>query len=178
MIDASLELLAEHPNATMGAIAELSGLGRTTLYRHFPSRDDLVRALFERVVTEAVETTAKVAAREAPAAEILRDLGSSIVSIGQRFQFLEGLRSVGDVVIEESVADPDQPLRTYFTKAQQRGEIRDDVPVQWILTSMNTLAMGAMSELRAGRLDEKAAGLLLGETLARAFASEPEPDEA
>ena len=42
MIDASLDLLAEQPNATMGAIAELSGLGRTTLYRHFPSRDELV----------------------------------------------------------------------------------------------------------------------------------------
>lgn len=170
VIDASLELLADEPNATMSAIAELSGVGRTTLYRHFPSREDLVRALFERVVAEARQVTEEVASRDSPASEILCELGPAIVGIGRRFQFLEGLRSLGDVVIEESVVDPNQPLRTYFEAAQKRGEVRGDVPVQWILSSMNGLAMTAMGELRAGRIDEEGAGELLGLTLSRAFA--------
>ena len=175
VIDASLELLARQPNATMGAIAELSGIGRTTLYRHFPSREDLVRALFERVVAEAREVTTRVSERDAPAGEILRDLGPAIIRIGRRFQFLEGLRSLGDAVIEESVIDPDQPLRAYFAEAQERGEVRGDVPVQWILSSMNGLAMTAMVDLSAGRLGEDEAGELLGATLARAFAVEARP---
>ncbi len=171
VIDAALELLADQPNATMGAIAELSGVGRTTLYRHFPSREDLVRALFERVVAEALAVTDAVTSRDAPIAEILQELGPAMIGIGQRFQFLEGLNSLDNAVIEESVVDPNQPLRAYFSAAQERGEIRADMPVQWILRAMSVLAMGAMGELQAGRLGEREAGEVLGRTLALAFAT-------
>jgi AcrR family transcriptional regulator len=170
VIDAALDLLSERPNATMAAIAELSGVGRTTLYRHFSSREELVRALFERVVAEAKEATLSVASREAPAAEILRDLGPAIIRIGRKFQFLEGLRSLGDVVIEESMFDEADPVRLFVKAAQQRGEIRPELPVQWMLGSINALAMTAMAELRSGRLEPGEAGALLGEMLARSFA--------
>ena len=172
VIDASLELLAEQPTATMGAIAELSGLGRTTLYRHFASRDELIRALFERVVGEARDATTAVISRDAPFAEILRDLGPAIIGIGRRFQFLDGLRSVGDEVLEESTLDPTDPLRAYFTEAQGRGEVPAEMPIQWILSSINGLAMGTMAEVIAGRIDADAAGEMLGEVLARSFAAQ------
>ena len=173
VIDASLDLLAEQPNATMGAIAELSGLGRTTLYRHFSSRDELVRALFERVVGEAREATTEVISRDAPVADVLRDLGPAMIGIGRRFQFLDGLRNIGDEVLAEGTVDPTDPLRAYLTEAQQRGEIRVDLPIQWILSSINGLAMATMAEVIAGRLDADAGGVLVGETMVRAFIPDP-----
>ena len=172
VIDASLELLSEQPTATMGAIAEHSGLGRTTVYRHFASREELVRALFERVVGEAREATIEVLSRDAPLDEILRALGPAFVGIGRRFQFLDGLRSVGDEVIAESTTDPTDPLRAYLTEAQERGEVPASMPIQWILSCINGLAMGTMTEVIAGRIDADAAGARLGEVLARSFAAE------
>jgi AcrR family transcriptional regulator len=133
VIDAALELLAEQPNASMATIAERSGVGRTTVYRHFPHREDLVRALFGRGVDDARET--------------------------------------GEEVIAESTLDPDDPLRHYLAEAQSDGGVRDDMPVQWILSMINSMAAGAMVELGSGRLDADEAGRLLGDAIERAFAA-------
>ena len=38
-------VLPRNPGAAMAEIAEKAGVGRATLYRHFPTRDDLIRAL-------------------------------------------------------------------------------------------------------------------------------------
>ena len=56
ILAAGEELLARDPEATMSAIASAAGVGRVTLYAHFPSRAELVEAVFRRVVTEAAES--------------------------------------------------------------------------------------------------------------------------
>ena len=50
VIDAAIEVLAQRPDASTEEIADASGVARTTVYRHFPTRDDLFRAMFERAV--------------------------------------------------------------------------------------------------------------------------------
>src|SRR4051794_32025000 len=47
ILDAARRLLDESPGATMGQIAQAAELGRSTLYRHFGDRDELVQALDE-----------------------------------------------------------------------------------------------------------------------------------
>ena len=44
-----MRVLAEQPGASMSEIAEASGLGRATLYRHFRTRAELVPVLRERL---------------------------------------------------------------------------------------------------------------------------------
>jgi AcrR family transcriptional regulator len=171
VIDGALELLAEHPHASMATIAESSGVGRTTVYRHFPHREDLIRALFERVVEDARRVTTEVIDRDVPAREVLFDLGPAIVGIGRRYLFLQGLRRDGDEVLEESTLDPDDPVRHFMAKAQRDGEVRTDVPVQWMLTMMAAMAQGAMAEVGAGRTEPDEAGRLLGDALVRSFAA-------
>lgn len=171
VIDAALDLLSEQPNASMAAIAEHSGLGRTTVYRHFPNRDDLIRAIFERIVAEAQAATSAVIDRDLPAREILFELGAAIIGIGHRFQFLADARNVGDEVILESTLNPDDPVRHFLTSAQQEGAVRTDMPVQWMLSTINGLAGSTMLELAAGRVTPKEAGRLLGDTFVRSFAA-------
>lgn len=171
VIDAALDLLSEQPNASMAAIAEHSGLGRTTVYRHFPNREDLIRAIFERIVAEAQAATSAVIDRDLPAREILLELGPAIIGIGHRFQFLADSRTVGDEVILESTLNPEDPVRHFLTSAQQEGAVRRDMPVQWMLSTINGLATAAMVELGAERVDPELAGRLLGETFVRSFSS-------
>ncbi|MBO9532210.1 MAG: SpoIIE family protein phosphatase [Solirubrobacteraceae bacterium] len=45
LIDAARSLLAQHPQASMAAISEAAGLGRNTIYRHFPNRDAMIAAV-------------------------------------------------------------------------------------------------------------------------------------
>ena len=53
MLRAAARVLAERPNATVAEIAARSRLGRATVYRHFGSRRELVRAKHRQAVEEA-----------------------------------------------------------------------------------------------------------------------------
>lgn len=173
VIDAALELLARNPSASMKTIAERSGVGRTTVYRHFPTRVDLVRALFERVVEEAEAVTTAVIDPDAGAEEILRNLGPALIGIGLRFQYLHGLRQMGDEVISESTLNPDDPVRLFMIRAMERGEIREGLPLQWILSTISSITMSTLVELNAHRLDADTAGDILGDTFVRLLVAQP-----
>ena len=45
ILDAAMTHLGEHPAASLGDIAAVAEVGRSTLHRYFPERSDLLRAL-------------------------------------------------------------------------------------------------------------------------------------
>lgn len=171
VIEAALAILPDDPNASMATIAERSGLGRTTVYRHFPARSDLILALFERVIEEAREVTSSVIEEGRPTTETLRALGPAIITIPDRFRFLHGVRELGEGVINRSTTDPNQPVRHFVEAAQHRGDIDPGLPTQWIVSTINALAIATATEMNEGRLSVDDAGRILGETMVRAFAT-------
>jgi AcrR family transcriptional regulator len=173
VLDAAVALLAQRPQATMQEVADASGLGRTTVYRHFPRRQDLIDALYEEVLREAAETVQEAVASAANARELLCDLGSRIIAIGDRYRFLDAHPELRERALagrgDDRGADP---LQEYLTQAQARGEIREDLPVSWMLTTLRGLGVVAMVEVTAGRMSVEEAGRHVGETCASAFAPE------
>lgn len=153
----------------MGEIAAASGLARTTVYRHFPNREDLLVALFGRVIEESWTVTAATVAEATSAADLLRRLAPRMVELGLRFRFLHSYRNLGLPALEDSKQVPDDPVRVYLTEAQRRGEVRPELPPQWIATTIQALAIAALDDLHAGFTDESTASHLLGETLVAAL---------
>jgi AcrR family transcriptional regulator len=172
VLDAAVALLAQRPQATMQEVADASGLGRTTVYRHFPRRQDLIDALFEEVLREAAETVEEALRASSSARELLCELGPRIIAIGDRYRFLDANPELRERALTPN-NDGDNPLEAYLIAAQQRGEIRRDVPVAWILTTLRGLGVVAMVEVSAGRMSVEEAGRNLGETCAAAFAPPP-----
>ena len=74
VMEAGARLLADRPMASMQEIADASGVGRTTVYRHFPAREDLVAALVSQVADETAAVTEAVVANGDSAEEVLRSL--------------------------------------------------------------------------------------------------------
>jgi AcrR family transcriptional regulator len=172
VLDAAVALLAERPQATMQEVADASGLGRTTVYRHFPRRQDLIDALFEEVLREAAETVQDALKSASSARELLCDLGPRIIGIGDRYRFLDAhpdLRERALAPPDGEQAGGDNPLERYLTEAQERGEVRRDLPVHWMLTTLRGLGVVAMVEVSAGRMTVEEAGKHVGETCASAF---------
>jgi AcrR family transcriptional regulator len=169
VLDAAVALLAERPQATMQEVADASGLGRTTVYRHFPRRQDLIEALFNEVLREAGATIEDALRAPGSALDLLRGLGPRIIAIGDRYRFLDAHPELRERALS-SGHDVGIPLYQYLVEAQKRGELRGDVPVSWMLTSLRGMAVVSMYELTAGRLTVEQAGRYLGETLAAAFA--------
>lgn len=171
VIEAALAILPDDPNASMATIAERSGLGRTTVYRHFPARNDLIVALFARVIEEAQTVTTAVIEEGLSTEDTLRALGPAIITIPDRFRFLHGVRDLGEEMIAESTTDPSLPVRHFVEAAQRRGEIDPELPVQWIVSAINALATATANEMNEGRLGVTEAGRVLGEAMVRAFAT-------
>jgi AcrR family transcriptional regulator len=165
VLESAVRLLGERPGASMREVADASGLGRTTVYRHFPSREALVRALFERVVEEARVVAEAATRRDGPAVDALRWLGPQFVELGQRFRFLEAHRDLRGEALAQSEPELDEPLPVFLEAAQRRGELRDDRPVAWVLAMLRGLTIATIDEVTAGRLDAEDAGRLLGAAL-------------
>ena len=171
VLDAAVALLAQRPQATMQEVADASGLGRTTVYRHFPRRQDLIDALFEEVLREAAETVEEALRDASSARELLCDLGPRIIAIGDRYRFLDAHPDLRERALSpDEAARGGNPLATYLHEAQLRGEVRDDLPVEWMLTTLRGLGVVAMVEVSAGRMTVEEAGRHVGETCASAFA--------
>lgn len=170
VLAAAIAVLGRRPEASMREIADASGVGRTTVYRHFPTREDLVHALFGRVVDEHRAVVTDALAEGGTAAEILRGLGPRIIRAGERFRFLN---AHGDPAREDPLKNPGarEPLLVWLTDAQRRGELKPGLPPDWMYTMIHALAVAANAQAQEGRRTPDEAGRLLGETLVQAFAA-------
>ena len=66
ILAAALEALTESPDASLNAIAKRAGVANATLYRHFPTRADLVLATYEREVGRLVDAADVLLRKQAP----------------------------------------------------------------------------------------------------------------
>ena len=160
VLEAGATLLAERPGASMQEIADASGVGRTTVYRHFPAREDLVAALVARVVEEVTQVSnTAFSGGEGPADEILRRFATDLVAIGARWRLLRELQED----VRASLGESDRMFRDWIASRQASGELRDDLPADWVLVATRGLVTEAIGE--AQQLGTERAGQLLGETL-------------
>jgi AcrR family transcriptional regulator len=55
ILAAALEALTDSPDASLNAIAKRAGVANATLYRHFPTREELVLAVYQHEVRKLVD---------------------------------------------------------------------------------------------------------------------------
>lgn len=172
--EAAMRVLAEQPAASMAEIAEASGLGRATLYRHFRTRADLVRAIQRQALDSASEAIAACGLAAHPAPHALRCAVEALVGVGDRYRMLGREVSLDPRLLErqQSVA---RPLLETIRRGQRRGELRRDVPAAWVLASMGSLLVLALREIGAGRLTPEAAAAAVAATLLEGVAARSGP---
>jgi AcrR family transcriptional regulator len=66
ILAAALEALTESPDASLNAIAKRAGVANATLYRNFPTREELVLATYEREVGKLVDAAEVLLHEQAP----------------------------------------------------------------------------------------------------------------
>lgn len=66
ILDAAHDLFAASPTVSMNEVAGRAGVGAGTLYRHFPTREDLILAVYRHDVQKLVDGIDDVLARFAP----------------------------------------------------------------------------------------------------------------
>ena len=172
VIDAALELLPERPEASIQEIADRSGVGRSTVYRHFPNREDLFEAIAAFAMEESRAAVAEIFEREAPAEDTLRDVCRVNIELGRRFRALYVHPELTKPRLRSMSRSDDDPLGVFLRRARERGEVRGDQPVDWLRATFLSLNMAMVQDAFMGRIEPREAGEVLGETIVAAIVSD------
>jgi AcrR family transcriptional regulator len=132
IIEAGVKVLIGNSSASLTEIASAAGVGRATMYRHFKTREALVRAIAKICLEEvevALEPTADLRGKAAFAA-----IFESLMPLGDRYYFLTHLWSMVDQDEELERLDAQQldDLRLLIDDAKSTGELRTGMPTRWV----------------------------------------------
>jgi TetR/AcrR family transcriptional repressor of mexCD-oprJ operon len=141
---AAAGVLAARDAAGMAEVAAAAGIARGTLYRYFPTRESLLRALEAAANEEAGRRLAEANLDQVPVEEALARTTRALVAVGEHFIVL--LR-------ERRPPEPGftAPLGALLERGRKDGQIRSDVPVACLVESLLVL-VGAC--VRTGRAAE------------------------
>jgi AcrR family transcriptional regulator len=165
VLDAAARVLLDNPAATIPDIAAASGVARATIYRHFPTRDDLFHALLDRAFVDVRAMFAAARLDDGPALPALERLIEGLVTVGDRYRYLvhEGRKPPGAVERADSIGFLES-LTRLVERGQRSGEIRLDIPASWMVD-----VIGQMIE--AGLMENSRRGLGPRETVRLIFAT-------
>jgi AcrR family transcriptional regulator len=177
ILDAALTCFAERPQATMADIARAAGVGRVTLYAHFPSREQLVTAALDRAVAEVGVALEDSTLDDAPADQALSTLiGSSWQVLDRHRMLFEAAQGSLDHARLRQHHDPAMArFDKLIARGQAEGRFRTDLPRGWLVTIIYGLLHAAAEEVNAGRMRPTDAAGALQATLLPALAGPQDP---
>ncbi|NEO87209.1 MAG: TetR/AcrR family transcriptional regulator [Spirulina sp. SIO3F2] len=159
-------VLACNPGASLSEIAKQAGIGRATLYRHFASRDALVKAVAMDAIAAFDQATAEVKVQNLNAGDALLAFLQKVIPLGDRFHFLAiEPAAYNDPEIATAYARQLQELNAFITTLKQAGFIAVDVPKAWVTTAIDSLIWSAWSAVQAGDIAPNDAAALAYRTL-------------
>ena len=129
VLEAAVELVRQDgEKVPMARIAERAGVGVGTLYRHFPTREDLLGALVHRSFGLALENARAAAAHEGPALDGVRHFFLATLRDRDRFVLpLHGGPPVFTPATRSIQAEVRVVLRSLIERGQAAGELRGDL---------------------------------------------------
>lgn len=161
ILDEAERILAEqgYQELVMEHLAERVGVGKGTLYLHFPSKEDLVVALLARGLEHMSERVAAAAARDGTACTRLRGIMEILIDKGANLQALEApiRRELLETVerqghtngrFQDLFAQLFERIGAVIDQGKARGEFAPDVvtPVA-VLLLLNSARAAASSHL-------------------------------
>lgn len=143
-------------DASLEEVARRAGVAIGTLYRHFPTRDDLLAALLERSLAELAERADAMRAAPVTVEALIGWLRAfaehSGTYRGLPRSVLVGLEEEGSPLHAACVHMRDAAARL-MAAAQEAGVVRPDVPVEDVLAIVAGIAWVAEQAGGAGRAD-------------------------
>jgi AcrR family transcriptional regulator len=130
-------------------IADLAGVGVGTLYRHFPQRSDLVKAVFRRGVDACADAGPALAAAHEPAEALAQWLDRYTRFVATKRGLAAALHS-GDPAFDALPGYFMQRLApvlgALLDAAAASGEIRADISPQYLLRAVASLSQPVADE--------------------------------
>lgn len=131
ILETAKQAFARHgANASLDEIAKRVGVGPGTLYRHFPTRGDLLQAVYRAELEKLAAAEQKLSQTMAPAEALRAWLLLFVEAIAAKQLIAPALNALlGDPkkVFEASYAKMYQAIRALVKRGVESGEIRSDL---------------------------------------------------
>jgi AcrR family transcriptional regulator len=170
ILDAAFRCLSDNPQVSIGEIADAAGVGRVTLYGHFPNRATLVDAVFTRGLDHADRELDSVDTGGEPRAALARLVASSWQIIEQHQNLL--VAAERELPAERIRAAHDAPMRRVLAlirRGRRGGQFRTDVPESWLVATFQSTLHAAAAEIHAGRMTDRNATRVITATLLASY---------
>jgi AcrR family transcriptional regulator len=152
LLDVAAEVLVADPAASLAEVAEAAGIGRTTLHKHYATRDDLLNAVGNRALDLWEQAVAEVARSEHPDGG-LRAVTAAMIPIGPQLAFLWRTPAFDHVAeIHDRWAAVEARTLAVLQRAQQRGVIAAGVADWWLLRTFYSIIYVAAESVQSGHL--------------------------
>lgn len=162
ILRAAATTLARDPGASMQEIAAEAGVGRATVHRYFPKREDLVRELALSCNAQIDEVIEPIRGQGLSAAEVLRRVLEAVVPLGDQFRVLGFDHGpIHDPDVRHGYERHIEQLGNLVDGLKSEGVIGPEVPRAWVVSTIEALIYAAWSSASDGYIAHRdAAGLV------------------
>jgi AcrR family transcriptional regulator len=154
----------------MEDIAAAAGLSRQTVYAHFPSRDVLITAVYQRMTDEVLAALDEAGLDEGSAAEALLRLLQVSWGTFDRYPALPPPPGSTDVELHQPIFDR---LTRLILRGQRAGEFDPDAVPGWLFAATIALGHAGWSEVVAGRMSAADAAAAVQTSVLRVYGARP-----
>jgi AcrR family transcriptional regulator len=174
LLDIAATVLVSDPAASLAEVAEAAGIGRTTLHKHYATRDDLVRAVGHRAIDLWEQAVSAVSGEDG-----LRDLVAAMIPNGPQLAFLWRTPAFDhDAEIKAREAEVEARCLAVLRQAQEHGILSAAAADWWLLKTLYALVYTAAESVQAGRLAPRDAPELVLDTFLHGYgATSQHPQE-
>jgi TetR/AcrR family transcriptional repressor of mexCD-oprJ operon len=170
ILDAAADCLCRSPTASMGEIAQAAGVGRVTVYGHFPSREALIEATLTRLLEQGDAVLAGLDLTGDPRQALRILIESSWRLIADAGAVLEAAQEVlPPGRIRELHAGPARRVEELIRRGQAEGAFRTDLPASWLSSVLHHVLKGAAADITSGLLDPADAPRFIVATVLAAY---------
>ena len=152
LLDVAAEVLVADPAASLAEVAAAAGIGRTTLHKHYATRDDLLCAVGHRAIDLWEQAVSVVTGTDDPDGG-LHAITAAMIPIGPQLAFLWRTPAF------DHIAELDARWKTaeahslaVLKRAQDRGVLAPGVPDWWLLQTFYSIIYVAAEAVGAGKL--------------------------
>jgi TetR/AcrR family transcriptional repressor of mexCD-oprJ operon len=169
-------VLAEDPGATIQRIADEAGLVRVTIYRRYPHREALRRAIFDAAATQAHQVITDALARDAGPLTTLRTLIVEMAAIIQRYPVLAVSSEWQPLPGDARRPSPPpasrrmhQAVLALVIRGQREGVLRSDLPPELLPQAITGTLHVVLRFARSLQADPAELGYQVAELLLNGF---------
>jgi AcrR family transcriptional regulator len=146
ILAAAEEVFSEQgASASTEEVARRAGVAIGTVFRHFPAKDDLLRAIMKDLLHRLTGQVTALAAEGDPATALFTFFTRTVAQAAAKKTVIDLLARAGtEVQVTQPVQDLHHGIAKLLALAQHAGTVRDDVQIAEIMALLTSTCQGAL----------------------------------